>query len=123
MGERGGLAIKVVERVPLAQAEDKLRRAVKALLDADGKAGFFRKQLQAELISKIEAVTLASFRKEGTKQGGLDLMEVRKQLQTDLDKRLEEIFSSARIVSTAIMLLVAAGVSLYLAFLVRFSAR
>lgn len=121
-GERGGAAAKVLERVPLAQAEERLRRIVSSLLDAEGKRGFFRKRLHKELLSQIEKWTLARFRTEGAAHGGVDLMKIKALLQAELDQLLASVLVSAQRKVAVVVLLIAGGGSFYLAILLRLSA-
>jgi hypothetical protein len=79
-GERGAWLARAAERVPLAQAEARLNGAVGAALAApaegDGPLGWGRRRLQARLVAAVGKYTLARFREEGAKEGGVDLVKV-----------------------------------------------
>ncbi len=101
-GERGGIVTKTVERLPLAEAEKRLRAAVNAVLDESGETGGLttggratgglasgaRRWLREKLIHYVEACTLARFRETGSEQGGVDLLKVQDELENSLDQWL-----------------------------------
>jgi len=90
-GGRGGRVVQGVERLPLAQAEQRLGDAVRALLSAPpsggGLTGWFRRRLQAGLLGRVQGDTLARFREEGARHGGGDLLRG----QADLEGRIGDL--------------------------------
>ncbi|HEY7426825.1 MAG TPA: hypothetical protein VH682_21495 [Gemmataceae bacterium] len=88
-GERGGWATKTAERLPLAQAEKRLGDAIRQLIHAPategGLTGYVRRRLQARLLGLVHKLTLASFREEDARHGGVDLAKV----QGDLGERID----------------------------------
>jgi hypothetical protein len=94
-----------VERLPLAQAEQALRRAIQGLLAAEG-GNWLQRRLRASLLEKVEAITLARLRAEG---GGVDLQRVRADLCATVDARLLETLRGA-VSRLTLLLVLAAGV-------------
>jgi hypothetical protein len=92
LGERGAWLARAAERVPLAQAEARLNGAVGAVLAAPaeggGVLGWGRRRLQARLVAAVGKDTLARFREEGAKEGGVDLLKVQAEVATRVDDRL-----------------------------------
>ena len=103
LGQRGNLAAQAVERVPLAQAETRLRQVIDDYVrpspDAGGLTGWFRRRLQARLLRGVEQCTLAQLRQHGTAEGGIDLVKARADLENRIDRLL-----LARVRSTAVRL-------------------
>ena len=91
-GGRGAWLARAAERVPLAQAEARLNGAVEAVLAAPaeggGPLGWGRRRLQARLVAAVGKYTLARFREEGAKEGGVDLVKVQADLATRVDGAL-----------------------------------
>lgn len=87
-GERGGQIAQTVERIPLAEAQQRLTHAVNDLVHepVDGGSWFHRK-LHGLVLRGVERITLAKFREAGAKEGGVDLLKV----QADLHSRVEEM--------------------------------
>jgi hypothetical protein len=92
----GGAVARTAARLPLAQAERRLSQAVRDLLGAPaeggGPAGALRRRLQAGLLSRARAYTLARFREGDAREGGLDPARVR----ADLERRVDD-FLAARL--------------------------
>jgi hypothetical protein len=91
-GDRGGVVARVAARLPLAQAEARLERAVRDVLAAQpsggGISGWVRRRLQAGLLAAVQKYTLARFRAEDKDQGGVDLVKVRADLEERIDALL-----------------------------------
>jgi hypothetical protein len=108
-GERGETIARAAERVPLAQAEQRLAAVVDGLLgtgsSGDDRAGWFRRQLQRRLLSLVRAVTLARFRDEEARHGGVDLVKVRADLETRVDDILAAKLTAGLNLWTAVVLL------------------
>jgi len=118
-GERGGVAARALERMPLAQAEARLSEAVRGLLKGDGNASWLRRGLQTQLLQRVEKLTLARFRSEGAAHGGVDLPKMRALLADEMDQLLRDTLDAALMKITAVVILVAGGLSLLLAFALR----
>jgi len=91
-GERAGAVGRAVEKLPLRDAEAKLSGAVLSLLaERAGKTGvrawLSRKLIEAAL-TRIETLTLARFREEDSRTGGVDLLVVRDELAASIDGTL-----------------------------------
>jgi hypothetical protein len=91
-GERGGWATKTAERLPLAQAEKRLSDAIRHLIHAPstegGLTGRVRRRVQARLLGLVHKFTLASFREEDARHGGVDLTKVQGALGERIDNLL-----------------------------------
>ncbi len=92
-----------VERLPLADAEAALRRAVAGLLATEG-GGWLQRRLRRSLLEKVEAITLARLRAE---PGGVDLQRVRAEVGTSADERLEGMLRGAVARVTALIVVAA----------------
>jgi hypothetical protein len=90
-GERGGWAVQTVERLPLAQAEQRLDDAVHHILQSTtkdrGVTGWLRCRVQTRLTDAVRKLTLARFREEDVQHGGVDLVKV----QDDLGGRIDDV--------------------------------
>jgi hypothetical protein len=119
-GERGGAVARTVERLPLAEAETQLREVARGLVRADERTPGLRarlaRALQARLLEKIEQATLAGFREENEKTGGVNLLKVRDELAGKVDgmlaERLEGAASRVTVIVVAASLLVSVGLAL-----------
>jgi hypothetical protein len=91
-GERAGAAGRLVEKLPLREAEARLSGAVKSLLDEraakTGVRAWLSRQLIEGALTRIEKITLARFRSEDAKTGGVDLLVVRDELAAGIDQTL-----------------------------------
>jgi len=98
-GERGIAAARALENLPLEQAEARLDSTIHAMLRAPaeggGLGGWLRRKLLASLLEKVRALTLAEFRSAGQGAGGIDLIQIRDRLGTEIDEQLGELTSSA----------------------------
>ena len=120
MGERGVQVARAVERLPLDQAEARLRQAGQRLLGASD--GWFRRKLHARLLDLVQTVTLARFRDDAAAHGGVDLVEVRDQLGHTLDELLFRQLEGLATRLTISLAMLAIGVSGLAALLLRFLA-
>jgi hypothetical protein len=89
LGERGGRVARAAERLPLDRAEHYLAWAVRGTLraEAGGITGRVRRRLQERLLGTVHRYTLARFREEGARHGGVDLLKV----QADLEGRIDDL--------------------------------
>ena len=122
-GERGVGVARAAERVPLAEAERRLSQAVTGLVratgDGRGVRAWLRRSLQRKLLELVQRVTLARFREEGAKAGGVDLLKVRDELSARIDRLLSEQVRSALNRMTALALLGVTVASVAVAFALR----
>jgi len=116
VGQRGVAVARTVERLPLAEAERRLRAAVESLIAArpEGKGvrAWFARKIQERLLRKIEELTLARFREQGAASGGVDLVLVRNELAPKIDTLLTQPLEAAMLKITVLALVGAAIVSL-----------
>ncbi len=98
-GDRGVAAARMLENLPLQQAEARLDDTIRAMLTAPaeggGLGGWLRRKLLASLLEKIRTLTLAELRGAAQNAGGIDLIRVRDSLGTEIDARLSDLTSSA----------------------------
>jgi hypothetical protein len=87
-GERGGALTRSLERLPIRQAEHALREAVNGLVAAPGEGGWLRRKLRQQLLRLVEKYTLARFREEDARHGGIDLVRVQAELEGRVDQLL-----------------------------------
>ena len=91
-GERGTPVAQTVERLPLAQAEQRLIEAIDVLMRAAPEGGgmtvWFRRWLHRRLLGLVRDCTLAQFREEGAQEGGLDLIQVQAEVEAHIDELL-----------------------------------
>lgn len=119
-GERGVALARLAEQVPLAQAEERLSRAVQALTASrPGKKQRWLVQLiERRMIATVERYTLARFRDEACQSGGVDLVKVQQELRQWIDARLADTVQgklqtlSLGVVSLACVLSVLAGLGI-----------
>ncbi len=117
-GERGGALARTVERLPLADAEKKLRTVVAALLgEAASDDGWLRRRIRANVLLRVEGLTLQRFRAEGA--GGVDLVKVRDELGARIDAALAARAESAMRMVTLVLVLLACAGSIGVAFALR----
>ena len=117
MGERGAAVARKMERLPLADAEGRLRAAVEGLLGERAQQRGFRawlaRKIQAAALRRVEAITLVQFRKEEAAHGGVDLILVRDELGGKIDGlaggAVEAAGRKVTAVALAVVLLVAIG--------------
>jgi hypothetical protein len=91
---QGALANAIEERLPLAQAEQRLKSVVAQVTredhQFDGMRGWLLTKARASLLGLVAQVTLARFRDDHRKQGAVDLRRVRDELGMGLDALLIE---------------------------------
>lgn len=118
-GETGAAIQRAAERVPLDVAEGKLRGAVDALVAEDRASGLFRRRIRAAAIDKVAIVTLARFRDEGARHGGVDLVKVRDELAARIDQLVVDAIGGAALKLSATLLGAATACSLLAAYVLR----
>jgi hypothetical protein len=118
-GDRGVAIQRAVERIPLPEAEARLRAAVDKLISDDAAAGFFRRRIRAAAIEKVALVTLARFRDENASYGAVDLVKVENELASRIDQLVVDAASGAALKVTAAFLGGATAISIVAAFLLR----
>ncbi len=123
MGERGAAGAKMLERVPLAEAEARLERAVENLLAERarqrGLRAWLARKLQAAALERVKSVTLARFRSADAEHGGVDLILVRDGLGDKVDAMLVDTMRAAATKVTALALSLVLLLSLGGAFAIR----
>jgi hypothetical protein len=84
----GGL-LGTAERMPLRQAEEKVRGVVMGLLNEraqkSGLRAWLARKIMASVLDRVETLTLARFRSEDAAKGGVDLRVVRDELGASVD--------------------------------------
>lgn len=88
IGERGGRIVQGLERIPLAQAEQLLTSAVRNVTGDATTGGWLRRKIQGRLLEMVRKYTLARFREEGARHGGIDLLTLKVELEQTVDDRL-----------------------------------
>lgn len=97
-GERGSRIVQSVERLPLGKADELLSRAVRGLTGDIERSRWFRRTIHAMLLELVRKYTLARFREEGAKHGGVDLLKVKDELEETIDEMLvQKIRSGLRL--------------------------
>jgi hypothetical protein len=61
----------------LAQADELLSGAVRDVMGDAAQAGWLRRRIQGRLLEVVREYTLARFREEGVKHGGINLLGLR----------------------------------------------
>ena len=120
-GERGGQVVQAIERVPLVEAEKKLRDAVDSVLRVQdgGGGGFFQKRIRQTLVTQISRLTLARFRAHDKELPGVDLRRVRVEVAERADTALAEAVGGALLKTTLLVLGLASFGSLLVAYGIR----
>lgn len=88
LGERGGRIAQGLERLPLAQAEALLSGAVRKVTGDAEQGGWMQRKIQTQLLGAVRKYTLVRFRAEGAKQGGIDLLKMKEELEQTVDDKL-----------------------------------
>ena len=88
VGERGDRITLGLERLPLARAEELLSGAVRDVTGDAEEGGWLRRKIQARLLEAVRKYTLAQFREEGAKHGGIDLLKMKEELEQTVDDAL-----------------------------------
>jgi hypothetical protein len=87
-GERGGRIARGLERLPLAQAEGLLSSAVREVTGNAEQGGWMQRKIQGRLLEAVQKYTLARFREEGAKHGGIDVLKVKEEVGRAVDDDL-----------------------------------
>jgi len=132
LGQRAALMVfspdgplgKVAERVPLAEAERRVRSAVEGILgqraQQTGIRAWFARAIQTRLVLGIEQVTLARFRDDATEHGGgVDLAKIGAELGDRADQLLFSKVRGAANQLTALLVLGASGLAVVVALALR----
>ncbi len=90
VGERGGQLVQAVERLPLGRVEALLNAAVHGVLGDLENKGWLVRKIQARILEAIRKFTLARFRAEEAKYGGVDLRKVQAEIALSIDDALVE---------------------------------
>ncbi len=97
-GERAGVAGRVVEKLPLREAEARLTSALDGLLaqraSKPGLRGWLFKKLLHAALTRVAKLTLARFRSGDAKESGVDLLLVRNELSQVVDVKLTHMVTS-----------------------------
>jgi hypothetical protein len=88
LGERGGRITRGLERLPLAQADELLSGAIRDVLGDAAQGGWLRRKILGRLLEAVQKYTLARFREEGAKHGGIDMLKVKEELEQTVDDAL-----------------------------------
>jgi hypothetical protein len=104
LGERGGRIARSLERLPLAQAAQLLDSAVLSLAGEAEQAGWLRRKIRARLMEVVRKYTLARFRAEGAKHGGIDLLKLKEELEQTVDEALVQKVRGALRLWTALVI-------------------
>lgn len=84
-GQRGGRIAQGLERIPLAEADALLDHAVRGMIGQANQGGRFRRKLNFQLVEMIRRYTLARFRDDDAKFGGVNLATVEAELEPVID--------------------------------------
>ncbi|WP_394841278.1 hypothetical protein LZC95_29935 [Pendulispora brunnea] len=86
-----GRVAQGLERLPLAEAEHRLRAAVQGMLgERAARGGFFATRIHDAALRQVERLTLAKFRETHARTGGVDLALVRDELAQRADDLLRD---------------------------------
>ncbi len=83
-----GRVARGLGRLPLAQAEELLGRAVVAVTGEMGSGGWLRRAIRARLLEAVCRYTLARYRAEGARHGSIDLLALKEDLEHTADDAL-----------------------------------
>jgi len=91
-GARGTRVAVALERLPLAQAEQRLAKVVEQLasepIGGSRLTVWFWRLLRRRLLWLVQTCTLAHFRQQEAQEGGVDLVKVKVELGPQIDKLL-----------------------------------
>ena len=122
-GERGRKVAQVTEKIPLTEAETRLKTTVEGLvrapIEGGGGSGWLKRRITRALFERIEWVTLAAFRDEDRATGGVDLVVVRDKLSTQIDELLLDRVQSTMRTATALLGLASVALTLLAAYGIR----
>ncbi len=117
LGERGSTLAQRLEKLPLLEAEVRMREVTDGLLgqraQQRGARGYVARKVQRSTLHRVERLTLASFRKADAEYGGVDLIRVRDDLSSRINPTLERAVRAAgrRLIYLSLSLFVGASVS------------
>lgn len=108
-GDRGNWVAQSLERLPLAQAEQRLSRVITDSLGAEPSGnrwtGRFQRRIETRLLRTVEKYTLEQFRNEDARFGGVDLEKVRNHLESQVDEwMVARLRAGVRIWTLAILI-------------------
>jgi hypothetical protein len=85
---------QALERLPLAQAEEKLRAVAHQIITSPVEGGGLRaslgRKIRNGLVEKVEALTVKRFRAEGADAGGIDVKRIGEELAAKADDALAD---------------------------------
>lgn len=91
-GARGTRVAVAIERLPLAQAEQRLAKVVEQVasdrISSSPLTAWFRRLLRRRLLWLVQTYTLAHFRQQDAREGGVDLVKVQAELGPQIDELL-----------------------------------
>lgn len=122
-GERMGAVGKALEtRIPLSQAEERLRAAVSKVTlekhELTGLRGWLLTHVRGTLVTSIERLTLARFRRDDQQHGAVDLLVVRDELGAGLDALLADQVKAISNRSTWLFGTIAAILSVFVTWVI-----
>jgi hypothetical protein len=98
-GERGRKPAEVAERLPLKQVEARLTAAVDRVLaersEQRGVRAWLARKIRAASLRLVQQVTLQELRNEDAQHGGVDLVQARDKLATQIDGKLIKMLQKA----------------------------
>jgi len=116
LGERGVRTAEAAERLPLRQVEERLTRAVDAMLaERSAKTGvraWMARRIRNASLRQVQRLTLEEFRDEDARHGGVDLIQVREKLGPRIDNKISSMIQKASRKVTRLALLLLLVVSL-----------
>jgi len=123
--DRGGENVRKIERLPLAEAEARFRGAILSLTketaEQRGFRGWVARKVQDRLLGYVETLTLARFRDESAREGGVDILRARDELSAQMDDMIVGAVDKLMMKLTAGLVLGALVLSLALSLGVRMS--
>jgi hypothetical protein len=85
---------QALERLPLAQAEEKLRAVAHQIITSPVEGGGLRaslgRKIRDSMVTKVEALTVKRFRAEGGDAGGIDVKKIGDELAAKADEALAD---------------------------------
>ncbi|MBI3821642.1 MAG: hypothetical protein HY289_03070 [Planctomycetes bacterium] len=105
VGERGGRLVQVIERLPLAKADERLRKVIQDLTGEAGQGSWLRRKIQSRLLDAVSKYTLARFRDEDAERGGVDLIKVKDEIEQNADDAIvRKVRGGVRTLTLAVIL-------------------
>jgi len=91
-GARGTRVAVALERLPLAQAEQRLAKVIEQLaadpISSSRLTRWFWRLLRRQMLWLVQTCTLAHFRQQNAAEGGVDLVKVQRELGPQIDNLL-----------------------------------